>query len=107
MESGRFLPAAQMQPMPVMAIGATLIRWMLQRTSACFNNGSVSSLPRGPARSSGFVHETAVGAAEFEEIAHVPCESEPAVRRSPQHGGIPHQHLGPLEVGTVKVPVEF
>ncbi len=26
MESGRFLPAAQMQPMPVMAIGATLIR---------------------------------------------------------------------------------
>ena len=27
MESGRFLPAAQMQPMPAMAIGATLIRF--------------------------------------------------------------------------------
>ncbi|HEY5191283.1 MAG TPA: hypothetical protein VII77_04800, partial [Candidatus Deferrimicrobium sp.] len=61
MESGKFLPAAQMQPMPVMAIGATLIRWMLQRTSPCFNNGSISSAPqRGPAQSAGFVHETAV-----------------------------------------------
>jgi hypothetical protein len=31
MESGRFLPAAQMQPMPVMAIGATLICWDVGR----------------------------------------------------------------------------